>query len=262
MFNKDRSTINNVNPATHSKHDLYPKRNMGFVRTTIGVSVLVISLVLSACSSSANNPNPTSAPLSASMPLQTEAPTSASIPTATNTPQSTEAPTPAVIQKATSEPQQAAVNTPLDPCILISSQEASTLAAASFGQGKENTTPDGFRSCTYGSQTTNVFTVDVVQAPDKATAQADKAQFLADLQAQVQQLTDQGLNITELPNFADGAVMADASLNAGGATINGRAIGFLKGTVFFGFSDLVVGGAAPSSDAIQTEATTVLGRLP
>jgi hypothetical protein len=47
-----------------------------------------------------------------------------------------------------------------------------------------------------------------------------------------------------------------------GETINGSAIGVLKGTIFFGFSDVVMGNAAPSSEALQSEAMTVIGRLP
>ncbi len=160
-------------------------------------------------------------------------------------------------------PGQATVKTQLDPCQLISSQEASALAGASFGTGVEGSTPGGLKTCTYGSQTTNVFTVDVVQAPDVNTAKVDKAQFLEDLQASLQQLTNEGLNVTQDPNFADGAVLATASVNGGGIIMNGSAIGVLKGTIFFGFSDIVVGGgAAPDTIALRSEATTVLGRLP
>jgi len=36
----------------------------------------------------------------------------------------------------------------------------------------------------------------------------------------------------------------------------------LKGAIFFGFSDVVKGGPAPTSAAVQAEATTLLGRLP
>jgi hypothetical protein len=104
--------------------------------------------------------------------------------------------------------------------------------------------------------------VEVAQAPDEATAKAYKAQFLADLQANLSKLASKGLTATELPNFADGATIAQATINAGGKTINGSAIGVLKGTIFFGFSDVIIGKAAPSSEALQSEAETVLGQLP
>jgi len=91
--------------------------------------------------------------------------------------------------------------------VLIDTQAASTFAGASFGPGVESTTSGGGRICTYGSETTNVFLVEVAQAPDVATAQAAKADFLATLEASAQQLASGGLNVTQLPNFADGATL-------------------------------------------------------
>jgi hypothetical protein len=94
------------------------------------------------------------------------------------------------------------------------------------------------------------------------TAQAAKADFLATLQASAAQLASGGLNVTQLPAFADGATMGQLNTSLSGIAITGSAIGVLKGTIFFGFSDVVKGAAAPSATAVQTEATTVLGRLP
>jgi hypothetical protein len=202
-------------------------------RYGITISVLVIAALFSACSAATGTPALTSTPV----------------------------PAPGLAPAAV-QPQAAPVAVALDPCQLVTSQEAASLAGTTFGAGLEGSTPGGLKTCTYGSQATNVFTVDVAQAADVATAQKDKDQFLADLQANLQQLSDQGLNVTQLPNFADGAVLASASISAQGTTFNGSAIGVLKGTIFFGFSDIVVGGAAPTSEALQTEATTVLGRLP
>jgi hypothetical protein len=202
----------------------------------LGVCALVIPLVISACSPSTSTPTP-------------NAPMVTTVPMATDTPQ--------MMQDTVT-----ATPTSLDPCVLIDSQEASAFTGATYGDGEESTTSGGGRICTYGANTTNVFMVEVAQAPDVATAQSYKAAFLADLQANLQKLTSEGMNITQLPNFADGAVMADASLTVNGSTINGRAMGVLKGTIFFGFSDIVLGGPAPTSDAAQTEAQTLLGRLP
>jgi hypothetical protein len=152
---------------------------------------------------------------------------------------------------------------PLDPCVLIDSQEASAYAGSTFGPGIESTTPDGGgKICTYGSETANVFMVEVAQAPDVATAQAQKADFLATLEANAQQLASGGLNVTQLPTFADGATMGILSTSIEGIPLNGSAIGVLKGTIFYGFSDVVKGGPAPSAAAVQAEATTLLGRLP
>ena len=250
MDEKNHATLTGSSPVTNSTPNPRSKRSMGLVRRTLGVCALVLAVALSACSPTANTPAPTFSPPAPLRPQQTATPTLAPTQAFTFTP------------AVTSTPQVTATPTPLDPCLLISSQEASTLAGASFGKGAEVTTSSGLRICTYGSQTVNVFTVDVIQAPDIATAKAAKAQFLADIQANLAQLTNQGLNVTEVPNFADGAPMATASVNVQGIAINGSAFAFLKGTIFFGFSDLVEGGAAPSSAAMQSEANTVLGRLP
>jgi hypothetical protein len=237
----------------------HQRTNVSFVlaRSAFSISLLVIVALLSACSTSA--PTATSAP-------QQAAASSTPNPTATSSPIVKPAPTlassPTAIPAETGTPQQATASTALDPCQLLPSQEASSLAGTSFGAGTEGTNPGGGMTCTYGSQTTNIFFVEVVQAPDTATADAAQTQFVNDLQANLKQLTNEGLNVTPLPNFADAALIAQASVNAGGETINGSAIAFRKGTTFFGFSDVVLGGPAPSSADLQTEATTVLGRLP
>ncbi len=115
-------------------------------------------------------------------------------------------------------------------------------------------------SCTYGANTTNVFYVYVAQTADVASAEAAQQQFVDDLKANMQQLIGEGFTFTPLANFADAAIVATLNLSA--INVNGSAFGFRKGTVFFGFSDLVQGKPALTSDAMQAEATTVLGRLP
>ncbi len=238
MSEKSQATSTGMSPATSSILYQSPKGNIHLIGRAIGTCAAVFTVLLAACSPTTSTPNP--APTSMPPSLPTSLPTSA----------------------ASNLPNQSAPSTPLDPCVLITSQEAGTIAGTTFGTGLEGSISAEAKTCTYGSQTTNVFFIEVAQAPDIATAQADKAQFLADLQANLAQLTTAGLNITELPNFADGATMATVSISTGGETINGGAIGFLKGTIFFGFSDEVVGNAAPGSAALQAEATTVLGRLP
>jgi hypothetical protein len=204
-------------------------------RYGIALVVLAIAALLSACSAATSTPAPTAAP----------------VPTATLAP-------------AAVLPQSAqVVATPLDPCQLVTQAEASALAGTTFGAGQERSNPEGLKICAYSTQSSNVFTVEAAQATSVAEAQNYKDQFLAELQSNLGQLSDQGINVTQLPNFADGAVLASASFSGQGISMNGSAIGVLKGTVFFGFSDVVIGGgAAPTSDALQSEATTVLGRLP
>jgi hypothetical protein len=152
--------------------------------------------------------------------------------------------------------------TSLDPCQVVPSGEASALTGVMFGEGKEETNPGGGKRCVYGANTANVLSVLVAQAPDVTTAQQYKQAFIADIQAQAQQLASQGLTVTEVPDFADGAVQAQLSLSYGGQTIGGSAFGFLKGMVFVGMSDVTKGQGAPSIEALKAEATTVMGRLP
>ncbi len=228
------------------------------------VILMLVVVTLTACSASTSTPNISSTQPATSVPLATTPPTSMPLATTppTSMPQNTASPIETVSPTATSAPQSAAVTTQLDPCQLITSQEASSLTGASFGQGTETTTPGGLKICTYGSQTTNVFNVDVAQAADIAAAQADQAQFLADIQANLKTLTSQGLNITQDPTFADGAIMANIGFNSGGIDISGNSMGFRKGTIFVGFSDLALGSAAPTDAAMKAEASTVLARLP
>ena len=197
-----------------------------------GLTLLVGAAALAACSPS----TPTLAPTLPALPTLTAASTSAAAP--------------------------AAPATGLDPCQLIPSQEASALAGASFGTGEEKTEIGGLKMCTYSAQSGNVFTVEAVEAPDLATAQGQEAQFMASLQAQLPQLSTNGMNVTQLPDLANGGIMGEASSSTSLGNISGSAIGFVKGTIFFGFSDIVQGGPAPTSAALQSEATTVIARLP
>lgn len=174
-----------------------------------------------------------------------------------NNPPSTLAPIDTPAETAT-----ATVTTALDPCVLVPKEEASALTGVSFDDGTEETTSGGGKRCIYGSNTLNVFTVIVVQGKDQATVEAAKADFQADLEANMQQLASQGIEVTELPDYADGAFVGQGSADFSGQTINGSAIGVLKGLVFFGISDIALNGPAPSTDALKAEADTVLGRIP
>jgi hypothetical protein len=216
------------------------RRLAGWSRGT--VALVLAGLVVGACSSSTATAAGTGTP----------APTSVA-PAATSTPAATDTPAPS------SEPSLATgVPTSLDPCQLVTSQEASQLAGASYGAGVEGTTSGGGKTCVYGGQTLNVFTVIVGQAPDVATAQAGKAEA----QAAILQQAGKGIAFTELPNFADGAAYLVGSFTVSGQTLNGSAIYVLKGTVFFGFSDLALGHPTPTSAALQAQAQVILGRLP
>ena len=157
--------------------------------------------------------------------------------------------------------EASAVPTSIDPCQLITAEEAGTLAHATFGPGKEETLKGNSKMCTYGAKTKNVFEVIVAIAPDVATAKKQEASAEADLKANAADL-EQGMTITKFPGFAPDtdAVLLELKPNTIG--VGGRAIYVLRGTSFFGFSDLVLGGSAPSAAAIKAEAMTVLDKLP
>jgi hypothetical protein len=195
-------------------------------KTTLAISGLTVAALLSACAAATPTPAPTSTP----------APTVAK--------------------------QAATTSTSLDPCQVISSAEASKLAGATFGAGLETTTSGGGKICTYGANTKNVFTVFVGQAPDLATAKKYQADFLAMIQENLAQLTSEGLVPTDVPGLGDAAVYVKGSFTLPTGTLNGIAIGVRKGTIFFGYSDLVADGPAPTLAAMEAEAKTILAKLP
>jgi hypothetical protein len=219
-------------------------------------SALVIVMLFSACSPAAQKTN---------QPVATAAPTATpTIPPPTLVPPTPAAAATQAVTPMNSTPTSAgtAVPTALDPCQLIPSGEASSLAGVTFGDGAEGSVPGGGKTCTYGSQSTNIFYIMVVQAPDDNSAKAAQDQFIADINSNLQQLTSEGLTVSQVPDFADGAVTGSVKVSAGGLTVTGSAFGFRKGTIFFGFSDVTGGGGAPTPEQMQSEATTVLGRLP
>jgi hypothetical protein len=184
-------------------------------------------------------------------PQPTLAPTS--VPSVAPTPASSSAPSAAA---PSAEPT--GVPTSLDPCQLVTASEASDLSGASFPAGTEGTTQGGGKTCVYGAQTSNVFTVIVAVAPDVATAKAGEAEA----EAQIAKAAGKGVKPTELPNFADGAVYYAGDLKIGSATYHVGAIYVLSGTTFFGFSDLNSGGLVLTGTGLQAQAQAILSRLP
>jgi hypothetical protein len=163
-------------------------------------------------------------------------------------------------------PSQSGAATSLDPCQLVTSSEASSLAGTSYGVGKEETNGSGEKICVYGYQTTNVFTVEVAQAQDAGTAQADWAQQQAQAQAAVQQKLPAGINISlntsKVSGLGDRAATANGTTSVAGQTLGLSGIYLLKGITFLAFQDVVLGHAAPSSADMQAEAKTALARVP
>ena len=156
----------------------------------------------------------------------------------------------------------------LDPCQLVTSAEASSIAGVTFAAGKEDTTSGGAKTCGYGAKTPNVFLVIVAQAPDAATAQADWTQEQAKAEAAIKQGLPQGatvnLNVTNVTTLsgADKAALATFNTTISGEPVGIIAIYLLKGATFVTFSDLVIGKTTPTADSMETQAQTTLGRLP
>jgi Protein of unknown function (DUF3558) len=212
-------------------------------RIAAALAVTASALLLAACSSGSPAAISTSTPSSGPTATPSAAATAASAPT----------------------PSQSAAATSLDPCQLVTSSEASSLAGTTFGPGKEET-ENGDHICVYGYQTTNVFTVQVSQAQDASTAQADWSQEQNQAETLVEQKLPSGVHVSldtqNETGLGDRAATATGSTTLEGKTIGMSAIYLLKGATFLTFSDIVLGQSGPSASAMQTEAATALSRVP
>jgi len=210
-------------------------------RIALTVVVATAAVVLAACSSSA----------------KTGTGTPTATPTATG--QQTSAAPPTPIPSATGAPVS------LDPCTLVTSTEASAIAHASFGPGKEEPISAASKQCVYGAQTTNVFEVTVAQAASPAEAQAEFTAAQAQAEADLKKQAPPGVNVNLDTSNASG--IGDKAATAyGTASIQGQTIGFsgiyvVSGATFFAITDLTVGQKPASTADMKAQAQTVLGRI-
>ena len=166
-----------------------------------------------------------------------------------------------------STPSGTATPTSLDPCQLVTSQEASSLAGTSYRAGVAQTY-SGSQGCIYGYQTLNVFSVLVAQAASPAAAQAQWDQEQSQAQATLAKVagasSSLSVNVNDVSNLsgADRAAVGAGTFPFAGHTFGMSVIYVIKGGIFFTFADIVVGRAGPSTSAIEAEAQTVIGRLP
>jgi hypothetical protein len=186
----------------------------------------------------------------------TAVPTSSSSPTKTSVVRSKQPTTPTSSSTPSSSPQGQA-NT-LNPCQLVTQDEASALAHSTFGPGKlEGNTVR--HECVYGAQTPNVLDIFVLQGASTDDAQTEWNQLLA----QAKQAAGQASNLITLSPESGIADRAEwVELNLASIHVAGRGLAFLSGTVGVYMVDLVRDGAAPSRSAMTAEAQTVLSRLP
>ena len=151
-----------------------------------------------------------------------------------------------------------AVTSTVDPCQVVTRTEASALAHASFGPGKEEGTKIR-HECVYGAQTPNVLTVFVVQAASPSAAQAGWDTLLSEAQQFAGQAAGK-VRLTPDSTIGDKAEWVELNLSQIG--IDARGLAFLKGPTGVYMIDLVRGGTAAGQQALAAEAQTAMSRLP
>jgi Protein of unknown function (DUF3558) len=147
------------------------------------------------------------------------------------------------------------VATSIDPCDLLTQQEASQLVGSPVTPGKEEDLGKG-KACVYGG-TPNVVTVNVVQVASAAQAQAGKD----DLIAQAEQQFKGSVDVTKVPDFADGGAELQGSATVGTATLSASALYAVSGSIGFGFSVVALNHPAPDNAALLEVGNVMLGRL-
>jgi hypothetical protein len=209
-----------------------------------GALAVLAALAVAGCNASTGAPSAVASALAAAPPIVLPS----------DTPASSEAPPSAAEPSESALPS--AVVTDIDPCQLITSDDASALVGVKFGAGKATNTENNMKMCSYSGPGPNIFTVEVAVAPDVATAQAAEADAKAELSSK-----GANLAVIPLPSFADNTDAAILQGSAGG--VGGRALMLLKGTTFVGFSDISAGGASPPSEqAFKDQGNAVLAKLP
>lgn len=163
-------------------------------------------------------------------------------------------------------PSQPGAATPLDPCQLVTSSEASALAGTTFGTGREEKTSGGGKVCVYGYQTTNVFTVEVGQDKSAADARAQWSQEESKARSLLKTKVPAGISVhvqtADVPGLADRAATVYSKNQIAGRIFGISGIYLLKGGTVVDFQDLLLGGAPPSTSALESQARTTLSRVP
>jgi hypothetical protein len=197
-------------------------------RISITPTAVVVALVLGACTGGGTTGSTAPSNIAAGSLSASLAPTAA--PTAS---------TPASVAGPQATPGS------VDPCTLLTADEASTLMGKTLGAGV-SATLDPDRVCTFKSGLSEVKLILAPQAPDTATAtaywDAERAQVPADV------------TITDLTLFDRSAY---GSASVGGQSLSAMFV--ISGLYFF---DLYCGFPACTQDASVTAAQLIVGRLP
>ena len=180
-------------------------------------------------------------------------------------PASSASPTPTPSTTAPASPAGSGVPINVDPCQAVTQDEASTLAKATFGAGKEETTAGGGKICVYGSQTTNVFTVEVAQASSEVEASSEWTAEVAEAEAKINSALPPGVHVnfdtSNVSGIGDMAATLTGTETLLGKPINFTGIYVLSGPTFFLIGDLVLGQASPAVGDMEDQARTTLGRV-
>ena len=136
--------------------------------------------------------------------------------------------------------------TTIDPCQVVTPDEASKLAGSKFGPSSATTMSNNAKLCMYGQEGLS-FNVIVTAAPDAATAKAQEPAFKAEIE---QAAADAGLGdmkLTEIPDFQPGvdAAVLSGTATVGGTKVEGIALYALKNAVLLALTDLAFGGDGP-----------------
>ena len=232
---------------------IHPRRlATGATRALLVMTVASLAACTSATTGGTTGPSIPLARPSVAVLLPSSAPT----PEATTSTAPSEAPP--------ESPGATAVATTIDPCQVVTPDEASKLAGSKFGPSSATTMSNNAKLCMYGHQGLS-FNVIVTAAPDAATAKAQEPAFKAEIE---QAAADAGLGdmkLTEIPDFQPGvdAAVLSGTATVGGTKVEGIAFYALKNAVLLALTDLAFGGAAaPTAAAMEDEAKVALGRLP
>jgi hypothetical protein len=202
--------------------------------TTRSVALLSIAVLFAACSTSTGG---SAAPTQA---------VSVGTLAATSVPQVTTNPSPSSEATTGTGPGGSAQPVAIDPCALLTADEASTAVGTKLGAGAATLVSQN-RVCTWKSGTTEVKLIIAPPAADTATAQA-----YWDLAATQ---IPEGITITAI-----GALGDRAAYGSGGASgFSVSALFVIKGAQFF---DFYCGLKACTQDASVTAANLIVSRLP
>jgi len=206
------------------------------MRRVLSAALVGSFVFLAACSGSA----------SPSLPLGSGAPLT--LPSASPSP-SASAESPSASASESPPPSGAtAIPTAINPCDLLTSDQAGTVNGVAYGTGVEHDLKNNFKECVWQNSSAHAsVVVQFVVAPSVTTAEADYAAA----QAQAH-----GFSVERLTGVGDDAAIARAPAG----TVDTGGIYVRKGVSFF---DVVyLAGKVPPDDQLTATANIIVGELP